>query len=143
MNLRQLRKGFETPTFAERLPAGQRNRPQLCFAAVRQHSPRTGFRLIGAASRINVALFHIDVTDEIVVDSSSGGRTVFKNASNTRREGLEFLWQSRFARSFEAALAYTALDARFTQPFTSTSTVPAGNKARCAVFQPLWRAGVA
>ncbi|MBX9810975.1 MAG: TonB-dependent receptor [Burkholderiales bacterium] len=125
-----LGKGFETPTFAELAyrPGGATG---LNFALRPSNSTHRelGLKaLIGAASRINVALFHIDVTDEIVVDSSSGGRTVFKNASNTRREGLELLWQSRFARSFEAALSYTALDARFTQPFTSTSAVAAGNK---------------
>ncbi len=123
-------KGFETPTFAELAyrPGGVTG---LNFALRPSNSTHRelGLKaLIGAASRVNVALFHIDVTDEIVVDSSSGGRTVFKNASNTRREGLEFLWQSRLARSFEAALSYTVLDARFTQPFTSTSTVVAGNK---------------
>jgi len=132
-----LGKGFETPTFAELAyrPGGATG---LNFALRPSNSTHRelGLKaLIGAASRINVALFHIDVTDEIVVDSSSGGRTVFKNASNTRREGLEFLWQSRLARSFEAALSYTMLDARFTQPFPtiiSTPPIPvtvaAGNK---------------
>lgn len=125
-----LGKGFETPTFAELAyrPGGATG---LNFALRPSNSTHRelGLKaLIGAASRINVALFHIDVTDEIVVDSSSGGRTVFKNASSTRREGLEFLWQSRLARGFEAALSYTTLDARFTQPFTGTAMVTAGNK---------------
>lgn len=123
-------KGFETPTFAELAyrPGGATG---LNFALRPSNSTHRelGLKaLIGAASRINVALYHIDVTDEIVVNSSSGGRTDFKNAGQTQREGLELLWQSRFARGFEAALSYTVLDARFTQPFTSTSVVTAGNK---------------
>jgi len=78
-----------------------------------------------------VALFRIDVKDEIVINSASGGRTDFKNAARTRREGLELLWEARFAGGFEAALAYTLLDARFRQPFASGTpavTVPAGNR---------------
>lgn len=124
-------KGFETPTFAELAyrPGGATG---LNFALRPSNSTHRelGLKaLIGAASRINVALYRIDVSDEIVVNSSSGGRTDFKNAAGTRREGMEFLWQSQFAHGFEAALAYTVLDARFTQPFTSgTSTVTAGNK---------------
>lgn len=123
-------KGFETPTFAELAyrPGGATG---LNFALQPSDSTHRelGLKaLIGAASRINVALYRIDVTDEIVVNSSSGGRTDFKNAAGTRREGLELMWQSQFVRGFEALLSYTALDARFTQPFTSTSTVAAGNK---------------
>ncbi len=123
-------KGFETPTFAELAyrPGGATG---LNFAL--QPSDSTHYELgakalIGDSSRINAAIYRIDVSDEIVVNSSSGGRTDFRNAGKTRREGLELLWQSRFAHGFEATLSYTALDARFTQPFTSTSFVAAGNK---------------
>ena len=35
------------------------------------------------------ALFRIDTRDEIVTDASAGGRTDFKNASRTQRDGLE------------------------------------------------------
>lgn len=123
-------KGFETPTFAE-LAYRPGNATGLNFALRPSDSlhRELGVKaLIGAASRFNAAIYRIDVDDEIVVSSSTGGRTVFKNAAQTRREGLELMWQSRFARGFEAAFSYTVLDARFTQPFTSTSTVTAGNK---------------
>jgi iron complex outermembrane receptor protein len=123
-------KGFETPTFAE-LAYRPGNATGLNFALRPSDSlhRELGLKaLIGAASRINAAIYRIDVNDEIVVGSSTGGRTVFKNAAQTRREGLELLWQSRFARGFEATFSYTLLDARFTQPFNSTSPVIAGNK---------------
>ena len=74
--------------------------------------------------RFNLALFHIDVTNEIVVDTNSGGRSTFKNASKTRREGLELASDRRFAHGLEATLAYTRLDARFTQPFVTSISTP-------------------
>lgn len=123
-------KGFETPTFAELAyrPGGATGLNFALQPADSTHYELGVKALIRAASRITAAIYRIDVTDEIVVDSSINGRTVFKNAAGTRREGLELMWQSRFAQGFEAALSYSALDARFVQPFTSTSSVAAGNK---------------
>ena len=49
----------------------------------------------------------------------------------TRRDGVEFALESYLGAGFEAYLAYTWLDAQFTQPFTSGTpavTVSAGNK---------------
>ncbi|WP_242550053.1 TonB-dependent receptor domain-containing protein, partial [Pantoea agglomerans] len=37
----------------------------------------------------SAALFQTDTQDEIVADASSGGRTTYKNAGQTRRRGLE------------------------------------------------------
>ena len=77
---------------------------------------------IGAATRVNLALFHINTSDEIVVNSAVGGRTDFKNASKTRREGAEISVESHLGAGFEAYLAYTWLDAQFSQAFTTNST---------------------
>jgi iron complex outermembrane receptor protein len=58
---------------------------------------------------LNIALFRVDVKDEIVVNGASGGRTDFRNASATRREGIEVAWRQRFAGGFETSVAWTAL----------------------------------
>ena len=126
-------RGFETPTFAELAyrPGGATGLNFALKPANSTHGEIGAKVRLGAASRLNVALFRIDVKDEIVINSASGGRTDFKNAARTRREGLELLWEARFAGGFEAALAYTLLDARFRQPFASGTpavTVPAGNR---------------
>ena len=126
-------KGFETPTFAELAHrGGGASGFNFALQPARSTHREIGVKArLGDAGRVNLALFRIDVVNEIVVDSSSGGRTVFKNAAKTRRDGLELAWEGRFARGFEAALAYTLLDARFEQPFTSGTppvTVPAGNR---------------
>jgi iron complex outermembrane receptor protein len=74
---------------------------------------------------VNVALFRIDVSDEIVVATNTGGRSTFKNAPGTLREGLELGWTQKFAHGFEAGLSYTHLNARFTQGFTTVTGTPA------------------
>ncbi|MCI3951865.1 MAG: TonB-dependent receptor [Burkholderiales bacterium] len=124
-------KGFETPTFAELAyrPGGATGLNFALKPARSTHYEAGVKALVGTASRVNLALFHIDVKDEIVVNSSSGGRTDFRNAARTRREGLELLWEGRLAHAFTAAIAYTLLDAKFTEPFTSgAATVPSGNR---------------
>ena len=130
-------KGFETPTFAELAyrpgPApGVAGPPGLNFGlrpAV-STSKEIGTKLrITETSRASIALFRVDVKDEIVVFSNVGGRSTFRNASRTKREGVEIGWQGQFGGSWEAAVAYTHLRARFTEPFTvGAGTVPAGNR---------------
>ena len=54
-----------------------------------------------------------DTDDEIVVDSSSGGRTTYKNAGKTRRQGAELAWDQRFAGDFRVNASWTWLDATY------------------------------
>jgi iron complex outermembrane receptor protein len=125
--------GFETPTFTELAyrPGGE---PGLNFAlrpALSRHAELGAKARLGDGVRLAVALFRIDTRDEIVVDSSAGGRTTFRNASRTRRDGLELSASGSLGAGFEGAVAYTRLDARFTQGFVSGSPpvpVPAGSR---------------
>lgn len=126
-------RGFETPTFAELAyrPGGATG---LNFALQPSNSlhRELGVKaLTGERGHVNVALFRIDTKDEIVVNSAAGGRTDYRNASGTQRKGLEVGWQQRYGAGFESALAWTLLDAKFSQPFTSgtpPTTVNAGNR---------------
>jgi iron complex outermembrane receptor protein len=130
-------RGFETPTFAE-LAYRADGTSGLNFElrpALSVHREIGAKSKLGESMRLNVALFRIDVTDEIVVNTNSGGRSTFKNASRTRRDGFELAWEGRFVHGFESAIAYTWLDARFTEPFTTVIgapsvpiTVNAGNR---------------
>ena len=128
-----LGRGFETPTLIELAyrPGGATGLNLALQPSTSLHREIGVKGKLGAAARVNLALFHIDTSDEIVVNAAAGGRTDFKNASKTRREGVEFALESYLGAGFEAYLAYTWLDARFTQPFTSGTpavTVSAGNK---------------
>jgi iron complex outermembrane recepter protein len=127
-------EGFETPTFAE---LAHQNPPAtgLNFAleASRSRHAELGVKsLVPRLARVNAALFHIETRDEIVVDVNQGGRTTFKNAGRTERRGFELGAQSALPGPFGAQLAYTYLDATFTEGFSSrvlgsTVTIPPGN----------------
>lgn len=113
-------EGFETPTFAELAyrPGGATG---LNFALqpAKSHHAEGGIKaVIGGGTRISAALFRIGTRDEIVANTSSGGRSDFRNASQTQRDGVEFAVQSIFPPGFEAWLTYTRLDARFTASYT-------------------------
>jgi len=124
-------RGFETPTFAEL--AYRRNGTGLNFTLQPSLSTNAeiGFKgRIGDNQNVTLARFDTTTRDEIVIDTASGGRTIFKNASRTRRTGWEASWQAVLPAGFDAHVAYTALDARYAEAFTSGAaavTVPAGN----------------
>ncbi len=126
-------RGFETPTFAELAyrPGGATGLNFALQPATSLHKEIGVKARIATAARVNLAVFHIATRDEIVVNSAAGGRTDFKNASKTRRQGVEASVESYLGAGFEAYLAYTWLDAEFTQPFSAGTppvTVRAGNK---------------
>jgi len=126
-------EGFETPTFAELAyrPGGATGLNFALKPARSRHAEAGVKGRLAEGARITAAIFRIDTRDEIVTNGSAGGRTDFKNASRTRRDGLEVSAESRLGAGFEAVLAGTWLDARFTEPFTTGApavTVPAGNR---------------
>lgn len=128
-----LGRGFETPTLIELAyrPGGASG---LNFALQPSTSMSKEIGVkgnIGSTARVNLALFQADTDNEIVVDTSIGGRTTYKNAPQTDRKGIEISAEGYFGAGFEAYFAYTWLDAQFTQSFISGTpavTVPAGNR---------------
>ena len=126
-------RGFETPTFAELAyrPGGATGLNFALTPSTSLHKEVGVKAKIGSAARVNLSLFHINTNDEIVVNSAVGGRTDYKNASQTRRRGAELSVEGYLGKGFEAYLAYTYLQAEFTQPFASGSppvSVSAGSK---------------
>ena len=126
-------EGFETPTFAE-LAYRPNGATGLNFGLQPASSKHAEFGIkgiIGSRSKINAALFHIDTRNEIVTNSSSGGRSDFRNASKTQRDGVELSFESILPFGFETYAAYTWLNAHFTDAYTAVTppvTVPAGNR---------------
>ncbi len=125
-------EGFETPTFAE-LAYRPNGATGLNFALKPASSRHTELGLkgrISGTSRFNAALFHIDTKNEIVTNSSSGGRSDFRNASNTQRDGVELSVESVLPLGFETYAAYTFLHARLVGAYSAGSppvAVAAGN----------------
>lgn len=128
-------RGFETPTLNELSyrPDGQGG---LNFAL----QPATNDSIeVGAKARIaggllTAAVFETRTQDEIVTATNVGGRATFQNAGRTRREGFELAWQHETENHWRTQVAYTYLDARYSDPFcstlpcTATSFVPGGNR---------------
>ena len=47
-----------------------------------------------ANQRVNLAAFTATTDQEIVIDTATGGRTTYRNASKTRRRGFEAAWDA-------------------------------------------------
>jgi iron complex outermembrane receptor protein len=84
-----------------------------------------------------VATFQTRTRDEIVVKTNAGGRPTYQNAGRTRRSGAELSLNYRFAESWRTQLAYTYVDATYTDAYltctvtpcpTSNTPIPAGNR---------------
>ncbi len=107
-------RGFETPTINE-LSYRSDNQSSLNFGL----KPSTNDTVeIGSKTRIGnglftAALFQTNTDNEIVVDSSSGGRTSYKNAGKTRRQGMELGLDQQFGESWRLKAAWTWLDATY------------------------------
>ena len=107
-------RGFETPTINE-LSYRSDDKGGLNMNL----RPSTNETIeIGSKTRIgnglfSAALFKTDTDNEIVVDSSSGGRTSYKNAGKTRRRGMELALDQQFGDSWKLKAAWTWLDATY------------------------------
>jgi len=123
-------RGFETPTLNELFYSGANGSFSYSLKPALSTHLETGLKAyVGNDSRLDLALFQVRTTDELVVAASSGGRTSYQNAGQTMRRGLELALDSRWAGNFSSRVAYTYLDARYDEDFTSSSgAVPAGNR---------------
>lgn len=107
-------RGFETPTINE-LSYRSDNQSGLNFGLKPSANDTVE---IGSKTRLGnglltAALFQTNTDNEIVVDSSSGGRTSYKNAGKTRRQGMELGLDQQFGESWRLKAAWTWLDATY------------------------------
>ena len=142
-------RGFETPTLNE-LSYRSDGLSGLNFALqpARSDSLELGLKSRSArAGSWSAALFRTRTEDEIVTQSSSGGRTVFQNAGRTRRSGVELAWSQDVQRHLRTRLAYTLLDARYADGADAGHRIPGlarHSLVASAAWQPAvgWRGGV-
>ena len=136
-------KGFETPTLNE-LAYRSNGATGLNFDLRPAKSTNLEAGIKGRSTgqeqtrfEWNAGIFQSRTQDEIVSQTSLGGRSTFQNAGATRRRGLELSSSYTFARSASVQLAYTLLDARYRDSFSSCTAapcavpnqqVPAGNR---------------
>lgn len=111
-------RGFETPTLNEVFYSGTGGGFNFGLAPARSTHLEFGVKAMPLdAVRINAAVFQVKTTDELVVDSSSGGRTSYRNASATLRQGLELSADAQWRRNWTGRLALSVLRAVYDEGF--------------------------
>ncbi|OTK47064.1 TonB-dependent siderophore receptor [Acinetobacter baumannii] len=107
-------KGFETPTFTEMAyrPNGQSGF-NFDLTASTSDTYETGLKSQNQLGDFTLAVFQTKTKDDIVSAGNSNGRSTFRNADKTLREGVEFAWNKKLWRDLIATASYSYLDATF------------------------------
>ena len=114
-------KGFETPTTIEMAYKDPLNPigPNLNLKPSTSGNYEIGIKSYTSDNtRIKLAVFKTNTTNEIIV-SNNGTYTVYGNAAQTSRQGLEFSADSQLRNNIGLYGAYTYLDAKFDNKYTS------------------------
>ena len=134
-----LGEGFESPTLTEMAYRNEGSGLNIDLQASRIQQYEAGLKWLTPSRRGQANVFKINSDDDIVVDQSNDGRTTYRNAAQTMREGaeLELLWEVSEQWSWQAS--YTWLQALY-----GGSVAESGNRlpglARSQWFQRIsWR----
>ena len=125
-----LGQGFETPTFQELAyrEDGAGMNPALKPSVSRDSE--LGLKWRDDQTRLDLALFHSRVRDEIVTGPNQvfTGRSTYTNAGRSTRRGVEFSIEQDFAHGVSGYLAYTWLDASYDSYENADGTRYDGNR---------------
>lgn len=118
-------KGYETPTLTEMAYTnnGSGLNTALEAAINRQHQWGLGYER-DESLHITLTHFRIDSENEIVVDQSSGGRTTFRNAAETEREGVELLARFKISDAWRGQASAQSLKADYSAGQWSGNQLP-------------------
>ncbi|WP_391486378.1 TonB-dependent receptor family protein [Acinetobacter pittii] len=124
-------KGFETPTYTEMAyrPDGESGF-NFDLTASTSDTYETGLKSQNQLGDFTLAVFQTKTKDDIVSAGNSNGRSTFRNADKTLREGVEFAWNKKLWRDLTATASYTYLDATFDADIPalgSIAQIPSGN----------------
>ncbi|WP_457418061.1 TonB-dependent receptor family protein [Roseateles sp. P5_E7] len=107
-----LGRAAESPTLTELAYRAQGSGFNNELRAQRSKQVELGWEQREGDRRLALTAFHAETRDEISVLASSGGRTVFTNAAQTRRSGLEAAAQLPLSHAWQLDLAATRLSTR-------------------------------
>jgi len=128
-------QGFESPTLAEMAYSNLNSTTNVNTFNTAIKAANSRHYEIGAKwvpernSRVDLAIYQINTSDEIVVLVSSGS-TSYQNAPSTSRIGWEFAAASQLSDNFSASLSASSIDAQYTTTCLSKlcPNIVAGNK---------------
>jgi iron complex outermembrane receptor protein len=117
--------GFETPTFNE-LSYRSDGRSGLndTLRAATSSNVEAGLRVRRGNLAMSATVFRSRTSDELVVAANQGGRSVYANAGESQRQGLELSLSGVLASRWHLAFAHTLLDARYRRDFLLCASTP-------------------
>lgn len=113
-------RGFETPTLNEVFYSGLGAGFNFSLAPAKSTNLEVGAKaMLGDAVSVNAAVFQVKTSDELAVDSSTSGRTSYRNASSTLRQGFELALDAQWRRNWSSRLALSVLRAVYDEGFAN------------------------
>lgn len=107
-------QGFETPTFTEMsYPANTAENRSFGLKAAESETYEMGLKSVNTLGDFTVAVFQTRTKNDIVSAGSDNGRSTFRNADKTLREGVELSWNKNLWRDLTAQASYSYIDAIF------------------------------
>jgi len=107
-------QGFETPTLTELAYRNQGSGLNRELGPSTNEQWEWGIKhQLPQDWRLHFAFFGIKSEDEILVDQSNDGRTTYRNASETSREGAELSINGALTQQLDLLLSYSYIDATF------------------------------
>lgn len=119
-------RGFETPSYNE---LGYRADGQAGLAFDLKPARSKNYEL-GAkwqatkGLELDAALFRADTDNELAVATNVNGRSTYRNAGHTRREGVELSATGTLAPDWRLSAGYTHLRARFEDAYLACTGTP-------------------
>lgn len=107
-------QGFETPTFTEMsYPANTAENRSFSLKAAESETYEIGLKSANTLGDFTVAVFQTKTKNDIVSAGNDNGRSTFRNADKTLREGIELSWNKNLWRDLTAQASYSYIDATF------------------------------
>ncbi len=119
-------RGFETPSYSE---LGYRTDGQAGLALnlkpARSNNVELGAKWQATrAIEVDAALFRANTSNELAVATNVNGRSTYRNAGHTRREGVELSATGALAPDWRLSAGYTHLRARFRDGYLACTGSP-------------------
>ncbi|MGA6137824.1 TonB-dependent receptor domain-containing protein [Acinetobacter dispersus] len=123
-------KGFETPTFTEMAYQADPKNSGFNFDLKPSTSDNyeVGLKSQNPFGDFTLAVFQSKTQDDIVSAGTSDGRSTFRNADKTTRQGAEFAWNKKLWKDLEMNASYGYLDAKFDAAIPAIGAVKAVEK---------------
>ena len=106
-------RGYETPTLTEMAYKTNATGLNTELEAAVNHQRQWGIRYQNELHEFSLTRFLIETDNEIVVDQSLNGRTSYRNAAETSRDGVELSLRYSLSEQISLHLSAQEIDAQF------------------------------